>query len=114
MLDSNLYFQANLLYDFHKLGVDWLKVSRRRNTLKLIAEFKITRFLNQLLKRRESENFLAGGGTYEKRDMNKYGPSYHFKPFLLANARVELIKNATVYLGDEFCIHKQPSELRRC
>jgi hypothetical protein len=83
MLDSNLYFQANLLYDFHKLGVDWLKVSRQRNTLKLIAEFKITRFLNQLLEKGvDRKTFAVEVAELVKRvDMNQYGHSYTFKPF---------------------------------
>lgn len=83
MLDSNLYFQANLLYDFHKLGVDWLKVTRQRNTPKLIAEFKITCFLNRLLEKgMDRKTFAVAVAELMKRtDMNKYGHSYTFKPF---------------------------------
>jgi len=83
MLDSNLYFQADMLYDFYRIGVDWLKVPRQLNTPKLIADFKITLFLNQLLEKGiDRKTFAVAVAELVKRaDMNKYGKSYHFKPF---------------------------------
>lgn len=83
MLNSNLYFQADLLYDFHKLGVGWLKVSRQRNTPKLIAEFRIALFLHRLLEQGvDRKSFAAATAELITRvDMNKYGHSYTFKPF---------------------------------
>ena len=83
MLNSNLYFQADLLYDFHKLGVGWLKVSRQRNTPKLIAEFRIALFLNRLLEKGvDRKTFaVATSELIQRVDMNKYGHSYTFKPF---------------------------------
>jgi len=82
MLESNLYFQAGLLYDFHKLGVQWLKIPRQLNTRKLITEFKITRFLNLLLEKGlDRENFVkAVAELMTRADLNKYGSSYLIKP----------------------------------
>ncbi|OGR45264.1 MAG: hypothetical protein A2X35_03195 [Elusimicrobia bacterium GWA2_61_42] len=89
MLDSNLYFQANMMYDFHKLGVDWLKVPRQLNTPKVIADFEITRFLNGLLdKGIDKKTFaVAVAELVQRLDMNKYGKSYHYKPFPGEQAR---------------------------
>ncbi|OGS07516.1 MAG: hypothetical protein A2270_09630 [Elusimicrobia bacterium RIFOXYA12_FULL_51_18] len=83
MLDSNLYFQADMFYDFYGIGVHWLKVPRQMNTPKLIADFKITLFLNQLLEKGiDRKTFAVAVAELVKRaDMNKYGKSYHFKPF---------------------------------
>lgn len=83
MLDSNLYYQANMLYDFHKLGVDWLKVPRQLNTPKLIADFEVTRYLNQVLEKGIDRKVFAElvAELMKRVDMNKYGKSYHFKPF---------------------------------
>ncbi|OGR77371.1 MAG: hypothetical protein A2X32_04170 [Elusimicrobia bacterium GWC2_64_44] len=89
MLDSDLYFQAGMFYDFHKMGVQWLKVPRQQNTPKLIADFEITRYLNELLdKGTDRKTFSVAVAELVKRvDMNKYGKSYHFKPFPAAPAR---------------------------
>ncbi|HCC47591.1 MAG TPA: hypothetical protein DEQ38_05680 [Elusimicrobia bacterium] len=83
MVDTNLYYQADLLYDFHKLGVEWLKVSRQPNTPKLMAEFKVAVFLNRLLERGLGRAAFAASVVelIERLDMNKFGPSYDFKPF---------------------------------
>ena len=83
MLDSDLYYQANMLYDFHKLGVDWLKVPRQLNTPKLIADFEVTRYLNQVLEKGIDRKVFAEtvAELMKRVDMNKYGKSYHFKPF---------------------------------
>ena len=83
MLDSDLYFQAGMLYDFYKLGVEWLKVPRQQNTPKLIADFEVTRYLNQLLLSGiDRKTFLVAVAELVQRvDMNKYGKSYHYKPF---------------------------------
>ncbi len=82
MLESNLYFQAGLLYDFHKLGVKWLKIPRQLNTRKLITEFEITRFLNVLLQRGLDRNAFinAVAELITRTDLNKYGSSYLIKP----------------------------------
>jgi len=83
MLDSDLYFQAGMFYDFHKMGVQWLKVPRQLNTPKLIADFEVTRYLNGLLEKGiDRETFAVAVAELVKRaDMNKYGKSYHYKPF---------------------------------
>lgn len=83
MLESNLYFQAGLLYDFHKMGVHWLKIARQLNTPKLLAEFETTRVLNLLLEKGLDRKTFAEAvmEIIKKADMNKYGSSYHFKPF---------------------------------
>lgn len=83
MLESNLYFQAGLLYDFHKLGVEWLKLARQMNAPKLAAEFAATRFLNRLLEKGlDRKTFAEAAAEFMKRaDLDKYGPSYCFKPF---------------------------------
>lgn len=82
MLESNLYFQAGLLYDFHKLGVQWLKIPRQLNTRKLITEFEITRFLSVLLEKELGRNTFinAAAELITKADLNKYGSSYLIKP----------------------------------
>ena len=89
MLDSDLYFQSDMLYDFHKLGVDWLKVPRQLNTPKLMAEFAITKYLNDLLEKGVDRKVFAEtvAELMKKADMNKYGKSYHFKPFPDKKAR---------------------------
>jgi len=89
MLDSDLYSQADMLYDFYKMGVQWLKVPRQLNTEKLIADFSVTRILNQLLEKgMDRKTFsLAVAEIVQRMDMNKYGKSYHFKPFPGAPAR---------------------------
>lgn len=89
MLDSDLYFQAGMFYDFHKMGVQWLKVPRQLNTPKLIADFEVTRYLSKLLdKGIDKKTFAAAVAELVQRvDMNKYGKSYHFKPFPAAPAR---------------------------
>ncbi len=83
MLDSNLYFQAGMFYDFYKMGVQWLKVPRQLNTPKLIADFKVTCYLNELLEKgADRKTFTAAVAELVQRvNMNKYGKSYHFKPF---------------------------------
>lgn len=83
MVETNLYFQAGLLYDFHKLGVQWLKIARQLNTPKLLAEFEATRFLNALLEKGLDRKTFCEAVTerVKRMDMNKYGSSYHFKPF---------------------------------
>lgn len=80
---ANLYEQAHFLYDFHKLGVDWLKVPRQLNTPKLVAEFTITKFLNGLLEKGlDRDTFtVALAELIERVDMNKYGKSFDLKPF---------------------------------
>ncbi len=82
MQESNLYFQAGLLYDFHKLGVQWLKIPRQLNTRKLVTEFGITRFLNVLLgKGLDRNTFInAVAELITRADLNKYGSSYLIKP----------------------------------
>ena len=82
MLESNLYFQAGLLYDFHKLGVGWLKIARQLNTEKLVSEFEITRFLNLLLEKGlDRKVFVKAAAEFIARvDFNKYGSSYLIKP----------------------------------
>lgn len=89
MIESNLYFQAGLLYDFHKLGVKWLKILRQLNTQKLIAEFEITRFLNKLLaKGLGRKTFInAVAELITKADLNNYGSSYLIKPDAALPAR---------------------------
>ena len=83
MLESNLYFQAGILYDFHKIGVDWLKIARQLNTPKLLAEFDTTRVLNVLLEKGLDRKTFAEAvmEIIKKADMGKYGSSYNFKPF---------------------------------
>jgi len=82
MVESNLYFQAGLLYDFHKLGVKWLKIPRQLNTGKLVAEFEITSFLNLLLEKGlDRKTFIiAVAELMTRTDLNKYGSSYLIKP----------------------------------
>lgn len=89
MLESNLYFQAGLLYDFHKLGVNWLKIPRQLNTEKLIAEFEITVFLNKLLgKGLDRKTFINSvAELITKADLNNYGSSYLIKPDTALPAR---------------------------
>lgn len=83
MVDTNLYYQADLLYAFHKLGVQWLKISRQPNTPKLMAEYRIARYLSGLLEKGiEKRAFaLALAELIQRADMNKYGPSYDPRPF---------------------------------
>lgn len=80
---SNLYEQAHALYDFWKMGVDWLKVPRQLNTPKLVAEFTITKFLNDLLEKGlDRDTFtVALAELIQRVDMNKYGKSFDLKPF---------------------------------
>lgn len=79
---SNLYDQAHFLYDYHRLGVDWLKVPRQLNGPKLVAEFTITKFLNGLLEKGlDRDTFtVALAELIERVDMNKYGKSFDLKP----------------------------------
>lgn len=83
MVDTDLYFQAGQLYDYHRLGAEWLKVSRQPNTPKLMAEFKITKYLNGLLEKGLDRKAFGSAVSelIQRAEIGRYGPSFEYRPF---------------------------------